>query len=141
MGPITKNRPTSLVPQALFILYVFLERNLRRDSPASLLSPLVSLVSPNRGRAQPSPCSTCSNRLKTSINHVNSKGVCKIWQRKICHECEQEILLNCKRHQGKRAICADGKSNTNSSHWGQEFAPAPQHRQNDTDSPAGDLSH
>ena len=33
------------------------------------------------------------------------------------------------------------KSNTNSSQWGQQVAPAPQHTQNDTDSLAGDLSY
>ena len=32
------------------------------------------------------------------------------------------------------------KNNTNSSQWGQEFAPAPQHKQTDTSSLAGDLS-
>ena len=32
-------------------------------------------------------------------------------------------------------------SNTNSSLWGQEFVPVPQHKQNDTDLPAGDLPH
>ena len=80
VGPLTKNCPTSLVPQAFFILYVFLERNRRWGSPISLPLPLVSLVSPNRGRARDGLCSTCSNRLKTSSNPVNSKCACKIWQ-------------------------------------------------------------
>ena len=45
------------------------------------------------------------------------------------------------KHEGKKTLCAGGKSNTNSSQSAQEFAPAPQHTQNDTDSPAGNLSH
>ena len=77
MGPVTKNRPTSPVPQARFILYVFFERNLRRGSPASLSSPLVSVVSPNRGITRDGLCSTCSNRLRTSSNPVNSKSAWK----------------------------------------------------------------
>ena len=47
------------------------------------------------------------------------------------------------KHEGKETSCAGGKSNTNtnSSQSAQEFAPAPQHTQKDTDSLAGDLSH
>ena len=45
------------------------------------------------------------------------------------------------KHEGKKTLCAGEKSNTNSPQSVQEFAPAPQHRENDTDSPAGDLSH
>ena len=64
------------------LLYVFFERNRRRGSPISLSSPLVSVVSPNRGRAREGFCSTCSSRLKTSCNPVKSKCACKIWQTK-----------------------------------------------------------
>ena len=77
VGPVTKNRPTSIAPQALFILYVFFEHNRRRGSPISLSSPLVSLVSPNRGRAPDGLCSTCSNPLKISSKPVNSKSACQ----------------------------------------------------------------
>ena len=83
VGPVTKNRQTSLVPQALFILNVFLERNRRRGSPKLLSSALVSVVSPNWGRTREGLCSTCSSRFKTSSSPVNSKCVCKIWHGKI----------------------------------------------------------
>ena len=78
------NCSTSLAPPpAIFILYVFLERNRRRASALSLSSPLVSLVSPNRGAARDGLCCTCSNWLKTSSRHVNSKCAWRIWQEKI----------------------------------------------------------
>ena len=102
MGPVTKNRPISLVLQALFILYVFSERDLRRGSPISLSSPLVSAVSPNRGRGRHGLCSTCSNRLKTSSNLVNSKSAGKILAGKENHECEQKIMLNYKQHEERK---------------------------------------
>ena len=108
-GPSKKNRPTSLVPQALFILYDFLERNRRRGSPALLSSPLVSVVSPNRGRARDGLCSTCSSRLKTSSNPVNNKSGCKMWTKKEDYECQQEIMLKYKQSEGKKAVCAGGK--------------------------------
>ena len=73
-GPSHKTLPNITSPQAFFILYVLLERNRSRGSPMSLSSPLVSLVSPNRGKARDGLCSTCSNRLKTSSNPVKSKG-------------------------------------------------------------------
>ena len=41
-------------------------------------------------------------------------------------------MLNYKQYEGEKILCAGGKSNTNSSQWGQEFAPAPQHKQTDT---------
>ena len=56
------------------------------------------------------------------------------------HQWKQEIMLNYKQYEGKKTLCAGGKSNTNSSQWGQEFKPAPQHKQTDTGWPAGDLS-
>ena len=72
-GPSHKKLPNITRPQLFFILYVLLERNRRRGSPMSLSSPLVSLVSPNRGLTRDGLCSTCANRLKTSSNPVNSK--------------------------------------------------------------------
>ena len=140
MGPVTKNRPTSLVPQGFFMLYVFLERNLRRGSAASLSSPLVSVVSPNRGRARDGLCSTCSSRLKTSSNPVNNKPACTMWTKRRTMRMRRKFCCTTK-HEGRKILCAGGKSNTNSSQSAQEFAPAPQDTQNDTDSPAGDLSH
>ena len=50
-------------------------------------------------------------------------------------------LCGTTKHEGKKTLCAGGKSNTKSSQSAQEFAPAPQHTQNDIDSPAGDLLH
>ena len=41
----------------------------------------------------------------------------------------------------KKTLCAAERNNTNLSQSAQKFAPALQHTQNDTDSPAGDLSH
>ena len=79
---VTKNHTTFLVPQAFFVLYVFLERNRHRGSPMLLSSPPVSLVSANRERARDVVCSTCSNRLKTSSNPVNSQCAWEIWQKK-----------------------------------------------------------
>ena len=50
-------------------------------------------------------------------------------------------MLNYKQNEGKKTVCAGERNNTNSSQWGQKFAPDPQYTQNDTDSPAGDQSH
>ena len=122
-GPSHKELPNITGPQAFFILYVFLERKRCRGSPISLSLPLVSLVSPNRERARDGLCYTCSSPLKTSSNPVNSKCACKIWQRKKYHECEQETLLKYKQHEGKKIICADGKSNTNWSQWVKTLCP------------------
>ena len=50
--------------------------------------------------------------------------------------------LSCTtKHEGKKTLCAAETNKTNLSQSAQEFAPAPQHTQNDTDSPACDLSH
>ena len=38
-------------------------------------------------------------------------------------------MLNYTQYEEKQTLCAGGKSNTISSQWGQEFAPAPQHKQ------------
>ena len=73
-----KELPNTTNPHTFFILYVFLERNRRRGSPMSLSLPLVSLVLPNRGQEWDGLCSTCSHRLKTSSNPVNSKCAWKI---------------------------------------------------------------
>ena len=51
-GPSHKQSPNIIRPLAFFNLYVSLECNRRRGSPMSVSSPLVSLVSPNRGRAR-----------------------------------------------------------------------------------------
>ena len=48
-GPSHKELPNTASPQTFFILYVFSERNPRRGSPMLIWSPIVSLVSPNRG--------------------------------------------------------------------------------------------
>ena len=53
----------------------------------------------------------------------------------------QRKLCCTTKHEGKKTICAAEGNNTNFSQPAQEFAPAPQHTQNDTGSPAGDLSH
>ena len=42
---------------------------------------------------------------------------------------------------GNKLVCTGERNNTNSSQWGQEIAPGPQHIQKDTGSPAGDWSH
>ena len=99
MGAVTKNCPTSLVPQALFILYVFFERNLRRGSPASPSSPLVSAVSPSRRRARDGLCSTCSSQLKTSSNPVNSKSACRMWTKKRIASMQRKLC--CTTHNKK----------------------------------------
>ena len=140
-GPRHKESHNTTTPQALFILYIFFERNLRGGSPISLSLPLVSVVTPNCGRVRDGLCSTCSNRLKISSNPLNSKSAWKNLEKKENHECEQEIMLNYKQHGRKKRLCAGERSDTNSSHSGQEIAPATQHKQNDTDSRAGDLSH
>ena len=60
-GPVTKNCPTSVASQVFFIFYVLSDRDRGRGSRMSLSSPLVSLVSPNRGIARDGLRSTCSN--------------------------------------------------------------------------------
>ena len=50
-------------------------------------------------------------------------------------------MLNYKQHEGKKTLCAGERSNSNSSQWVQEIVPAPQLKQNDTGSRAGELSH
>ena len=55
-----------------------LDGNRRRGSPKSLSSPLVSLVSPNRGTTRDGLCSTCSSRFKTSSNPVNRNSALRI---------------------------------------------------------------
>ena len=109
MAPVTKNCPTSLVPQALFILYVFLERNLRRGSPASLSSPLVSEVSTNRGKARDGLCSTCSSQLKTSSNPVNNKSACTMWTKRRTMGMRRKLCCTTK-HEGKKTLCAGEKA-------------------------------
>ena len=53
----------------------------------------------------------------------------------------QRKLCCTTKHEKKETLCAAERNNTNLSQSTQEFAPAPHHTQNDTDSPAGDLSH
>ena len=63
-----------------------------------------------------------------------------MWTKEEIYERQQEIMLKHKQSEGKKQYVLV-ESNTNSSQWGQEFALAPQHTQNDTDSSAGDRSH
>ena len=109
MGPVTKKCPTSVVPQALFILYVFLERTRRRGSPASLSSPLVSKVSPNRGRARDALCSTCSSQLKTSSNPVINKSAYTMWTKRRIMRMRRKLCFTTK-HEGKKTLCAGEKA-------------------------------
>ena len=104
VGPVTKNRPASLVPKTFFILYVFLERNLRGVSPASLSSALVSVVSPNRGRARDGLCSTCSNRLKTSCNPVDNKSACAMWTKRRIMRMRRKLCCTTKTKERKHYV-------------------------------------
>ena len=86
-GPSHKESPNITHPPS----FLHLVRFLGRGSPTSLSSPLVSVVSPNWGRAREGLCSTCSSRFKTSSNPVNSKCVCKIWQGKIILSVDRKL--------------------------------------------------
>ena len=80
---------------------------------------------------------------------VNSKHHLILWTANLREKCGQkEEIWVCgrklcciKQHEGKKTLCAAERNNTNLSQSDKEFAPAPQHTQNDTNSPAGDLSH
>ena len=65
------------------------------------------------------------------VKHVGKSRIMRM-QRKLC---------STTKHEAKKTICAAERNKTNLSQSAHEFAPAPQHTQKDTDSPAGDLSH
>ena len=70
VAPVMKNRPTSSAPHTFFILYVRLDRTLRRRWLASDSSALLSLLLATCG---PEGAALCPKSGRTASNSVNEK--------------------------------------------------------------------